>query len=93
MILDKIILFGIFIVGYLLSLEHFKYIGSKFREIVQSQLLRILLMIGMFCIAGYFQGKIKNFEVLSISTVIISLSYALFMGICIRILYYKNPTN
>ena len=92
-LVDKKIVFGIFIVGYLLSLYYFKFIGSKFREIIQSQFLRIILMIGLFCIAIYFYGKFIDIEVLSISTAILSLSYALLMGISIRILYPKSPTD
>ena len=92
MTLDKVIIFGVFIVGYSLSMKHFKDIGLKFREIVKSRLLRILLMIAMFCIAVHFQVKFTDSKVLSISAVMYSLIHGLCLSIFTRLIWYKNPT-
>jgi len=90
--LDKVIIFGIFIIGYSVSMKYSKGIGLRFREIVKNRLLRILLIIAMFCVAVYFQIKFTDSEVLSVSVVLYSLIHGLCLSMFTRLIWYKNLT-
>ncbi len=92
MTLDKVIIFGIFIIGYSVSMKYFKGIGLRFREIVKNRLLRVLLMIAIFCVAVYFQVKFTDSKVLSVSVVLYSLIHGLCLSVFTRLFWYKNLT-